>query len=133
MKGDPIIYTLQCMMGNSEFKQVLTLLLFEGLVLPLCMQCPYLRMTCHSSQQPFYTDQDTDGSRALMFSLWPLQHPVLVTAGFKSPIMQRSLIHEVSQVSSSCQHIHPSQWPPATLTWSNGHCMDMLISPHHTW
>lgn len=23
MKGDPVIYTLQCMMGNSEFKQVL--------------------------------------------------------------------------------------------------------------
>lgn len=22
MKGDPVIYTLQCMMGNSEFKQV---------------------------------------------------------------------------------------------------------------
>lgn len=26
MKGDPIIYTLQCMMGNSDFKQVYTLL-----------------------------------------------------------------------------------------------------------
>lgn len=25
MKGDPVIYTLQCMMGNSEFKQVLML------------------------------------------------------------------------------------------------------------
>lgn len=23
MKGDPVIYVLQCMMGNSEFKQVL--------------------------------------------------------------------------------------------------------------
>lgn len=62
-----------------------------------------------------------------------LQHSVLVTAGFKLPIMQRSLIHEVSQVSSPCQHIHPSQWPPAMLTWSNGHCRLMLISPHHTW
>lgn len=28
MKGDPIIYTLQCMMGNSDFKQVLRL--FDG-------------------------------------------------------------------------------------------------------
>lgn len=25
MKGDPVTYTLQCMMGNSEFKQVWTL------------------------------------------------------------------------------------------------------------
>lgn len=25
MKGDPILYALQCMMGNSDFKQVLTL------------------------------------------------------------------------------------------------------------
>lgn len=29
MKGDPVIYTLQCMMGNSEFKQVLAFLLFS--------------------------------------------------------------------------------------------------------
>jgi len=35
MKGDPINYTLQCMMGNSEFKQVL-MLSCDGLVPPLC-------------------------------------------------------------------------------------------------
>ncbi len=33
------------------------------------------------------------------------QPSVLVTADFKLPIMQRSLIHEVSNVSSPCQHI----------------------------
>lgn len=62
-----------------------------------------------------------------------LQHSVLVTAGFKLPIMQRSLIHEVSHVSRPCQHIFFSQWPPAMLTWSNGLCSLMLISPHQTW
>lgn len=62
-----------------------------------------------------------------------LQHSVLVTAGFKLPIMQRSLMHEVSQVSSPCQHIYSSLCPPAMLTWSNGHCRPMLILPHGTW
>jgi len=58
---------------------------------------------------------------------------VRMDAGPEWPIMQRSLIHEVSQVSGPCPDIHPSHWPPATLTWSNGHCRLMLISPHHTW
>lgn len=31
MKGDPIMYTLQCMMGNSEFKQVLMLICDDAL------------------------------------------------------------------------------------------------------
>lgn len=62
-----------------------------------------------------------------------LQHSVLVTAGFKLPIMQRSLICEVSQVSSPCQHIYFTQRPPAMITWNNGLCRLMLILPHHTW
>lgn len=93
------------------------------------MWCPHLRLTYHSSQRPSYADEHPDGSGTLMLS----QHSVLVTAGFKLPIMQRSLIHVVSQVSGPCQHIHSSQWPPAMLTWSNGHCSFMLISSHRTW
>lgn len=45
MKGDPVIYTLQCMMGNSEFKQVL-MLLCEASALPFHVFCPSL-VVCH--------------------------------------------------------------------------------------
>lgn len=124
MKGDPVIYTLQCMMGNSDFKQVQTNLFCKGLLLS-CILCPSLftlswLAILHSS--PFYANQDTDGSGAY----------VSVTAGFKLPIMQRSLIHDVSQVSHPCLHIYSSQWPPAMLMWNNGQCRHMLISPHQT-
>lgn len=96
-------------------------------------------VTCHlAGDLPFITVAFwcRSGCRwipSLNVSSVAVQRSVLVTAGFKLPIMQRSLIHEVSHVSSPRRHIHPSPWPPATLTWNNGYCGLMLISPHHTW
>lgn len=127
MKGDPILYALQCMMGNSDFKQVLTLFWVCFFFLPTA-DLPFITLSF------LYSDQDTGGCRA-PFNVFTVavQRSVLVTAGFKLAIMQRSLIHEVSQVSNPCQHIHSSQRPPAMLTRSNGHRRLMLISSHHIW
>lgn len=49
MKGDPILYTLQCMMGNSEFKQVL---LTDGLAFRLIF------MERPAADQPLVTVAD---------------------------------------------------------------------------
>lgn len=102
---------------------------------PLCFMSfcvTFMWPTIHHSGL-FYAEWDTDGSQGLDAFAVALQHSVLLTAGFKLPIMQRSLIHEVYQVSNPCHHIHPSQWPVAMLTWNNGLCRLMLISPRHIW
>lgn len=95
MKGDPVIYSLQSMMGNSEFKQVpvtssphpspitfsVPIVLQRGGLVQIRMQMGSGPCCCHCS------------ATALC----------IVNAGFKLPIMQRSLIHEASQVSRPCQ------------------------------
>lgn len=64
MKGDPILYALQCMMGNSDFKQVLTLFW-------VCFFF-YPRLTCHSSHCPFFIQIriQMDAEPPLMFLPW---------------------------------------------------------------
>lgn len=96
MKGDPVLYALQCMMGNSEFKQVLQWLM-ECLELAIHIFSPWLPR--RSSQWAFYANQD--GSRAVVSFTVALQRSVWVTTVFKLSIMQRSLISEVSRPTHS--------------------------------